>query len=175
MNINRTATLAALASAVIVMSMVPHTAKGQGLARRVSQVRDGKVRLTFAARPDVCGYGNGISRGPNNRMNWSSSNESADVIYDDECSHSPVRLVLSVDGGSCRPILNVTRIPSNRVDIDWTTAAPGYLLERTNVLRNPSPAWPVVPGTPSMSGGRFHVIDNIALSPTNSFYRLRKP
>jgi autotransporter-associated beta strand protein len=88
----------------------------------------------------------------------------------DACSYT-----LSVDGGSCRPILNVTRIPSNRVDIDWTTAAPGYLLERTNVLRNPSPAWPVVPGTPSISGGRFHVIDNIALPPTNSFYRLRKP
>jgi autotransporter-associated beta strand protein len=82
---------------------------------------------------------------------------------------------LSVDGGSCRPILNITRIPSNRVDIDWTTAAPGYLLERTNVLRNPSAAWPVVTGTPSISGGRFHVIDNIALPPTNRFYRLRKP
>jgi hypothetical protein len=82
---------------------------------------------------------------------------------------------LSVDGGSCRPMLNITQIPGSRVDLDWTTAAPGYLLERTNVLRNPSPIWPTVPGASSISGGRFHVIDNIALPPTNSFYRLRKP
>jgi autotransporter-associated beta strand protein len=88
----------------------------------------------------------------------------------DACSYT-----LSVNGGSCRPRLNITEIADNRVDIDWTTAAPGYLLERTNVLRNPSPAWPVVPGTPSISASRFHVIDNIALPPTNSFYRLRKP
>jgi len=81
---------------------------------------------------------------------------------------------LSVDGGSCRPCLHVTEIPGNRVDLDWSTAAVGFLLERTNALRNPTP-WPVVPGTPSISGGRFHVIDNMALPPTNNFYRLRKP
>lgn len=31
-------------------------------------------------------------------MNW-SSNESSDVVYDEECSHSPVRVVLDVDNG----------------------------------------------------------------------------
>ena len=31
-------------------------------------------------------------------MNW-TSDPSSDVVYDEECSHSPVRLVLSVEGG----------------------------------------------------------------------------
>ena len=83
---------------------------------------------------------------------------------------------LSVDGGSCRPRLNITPIPGNRVTLDWTTAAPGYLLEHTNTLGNPPhPLWAPVAGVPSISGGRFRVIDPIALPPTNNFYQLRKP
>jgi autotransporter-associated beta strand protein len=81
---------------------------------------------------------------------------------------------LSVDGGSCRPRLNITQIPGNRVDLDWSSAALGYSLERTNTLRNPAgPLWFTVPGSPLINSGRFHVIENIA--PTNNFYRLRKP
>jgi hypothetical protein len=78
--------------------MIAPTAEAQGLARRVSQARDGRVRFTFASRPEICGYGNSISRGGNSRMNW-SSDYSPDVIYDEECSGSPVRIVLSMDNG----------------------------------------------------------------------------
>jgi HEAT repeats len=95
---NRLASVAIAAALVVVASLVPPKVEAQNIARRVSQVRDGRVRFTFAARPDVCGYGNSISRGGNTRMNW-SSDISPDVAYDEECSHSPVRIVLLVDEG----------------------------------------------------------------------------
>ncbi len=83
---------------IVVASMIPPKTEAQNIARRVSQVRDGKVRFTFASRPEICGYGNSISRGRNSRMNW-SPDYSPDVIYDEECSHSPVRIVLNMDNG----------------------------------------------------------------------------
>ena len=84
---------------VVVASFVSRDAEAQSIASRVANVRDGKVRFTFAAKPDICGYGNSISRGGgNSRMNWSSS-DSPDVLYDEECSHSPVRVVLNVNNG----------------------------------------------------------------------------
>ena len=95
---NKLASVAIAAALVVIASMVPPKIEAQNLAQRVSQVRDGRVRFTFAARPDVCGYGNSISRGGNTRMNW-SSDISPDVAYDEECSHSPVRIVLLVDEG----------------------------------------------------------------------------
>jgi|SRR5688572_24782271 len=95
---NKLASVAIAATLVVVASMVPPKIEAQNIARRVSQVRDGRVRFSFAARPDVCGYGNSISRGGNSRMTW-SSDISPDVAYDEECSHSPVRIVLLVDDG----------------------------------------------------------------------------
>ena len=84
---------------VVVASFVSRDAEAQSIAGRVANVRDGKVRFTFAAKPDVCGFGNSISRGGgNSRINWSSS-DSPDVLYDEECSHSPVRIVLNVNSG----------------------------------------------------------------------------
>jgi hypothetical protein len=88
---------------IVVASFISREAEGQSVASRIAQVRDGKVRMTFASRPEICGFGNSISRGGDSRMSW-SSDVSADVIYDEECSHSPVRLVLTVDDG------RVTRI-----------------------------------------------------------------
>ena len=93
--LRRTAPLFAL---VVIASLITREVKAQSIANRVANVRDGKVRMTFASRPEVCGGGNWISRGGNSRMNWSNE-MSSDVIYDEECSHSPVRLVLSVDNG----------------------------------------------------------------------------
>lgn len=96
MRLNRFASLAGAATLVIVASFISRDAEAQGIAGRVASVRNGKVRFTFAARPEICGSGNTISRGGNNRMSW-SSDDSPDVIYDEECSHSPVRIVLFVD------------------------------------------------------------------------------
>jgi hypothetical protein len=90
--------VAIAATLVVLASMIPPKAEAQNLARRVSQARDGRVRFTFASRPEICGYGNSISRGGNSRMNW-SQDYSPDVIYDEECSHSPVRIVLIMDNG----------------------------------------------------------------------------
>lgn len=87
-----------IASLIVVASFISREAEGQSIASRVAAVRDGKVRMTFASRPEICGFGNSISRGGNNRMNWGNET-SADVVYDEECSHSPVRLVLSIDRG----------------------------------------------------------------------------
>jgi hypothetical protein len=91
------------ASLVVVSVFISREAESQSIASRVAAARDGKVRMTFASRPEICGYGSSISRGGNNRMNW-NSDQSPDVVYDEECSHSPVRLVLSVDNGRVRKI-----------------------------------------------------------------------
>lgn len=88
----------AVASMVVIAGIITREAEGQSLASRVARVSDGKVRFTFASRPEICGFGNSISRGGSNRMNW-TSDQSPDVIYDEECSRSPVRMVLSVNGG----------------------------------------------------------------------------
>jgi hypothetical protein len=90
--------LAIAASAIIVLSLIPPRTEAQSIASRVAAAKDGKVRFTFPAKPEVCGYNNSISRGGSNRMNW-SSDESADVEYDRECSPGPVRMVLWVDNG----------------------------------------------------------------------------
>lgn len=90
--------IALAASLVVVASFVSRQAESQSLASRVAAARDGKVRFTFASRPEVCGGGNWISTHGNGRMNW-SSDDSPDVIYDEECSHSPVRIVLFVNNG----------------------------------------------------------------------------
>ncbi len=79
-------------------SFISRGAEAQSIASRVASVRDGKVRFTFASRPDVCGYGNSISRGRNSGMGYNSSN-TPDVVYDDECSHTPVRIVLYMNAG----------------------------------------------------------------------------
>src|SRR6185503_17910492 len=52
---------------------------------------------------------------------------------------------LSVDGGSCRPVLNIVQTSPTQVALDWTTAAIGFGLERTNALPNlPAAVWPAV-------------------------------
>jgi hypothetical protein len=90
--------IAIAASAIIVACLLPPRAEAQSFASRVAAVRDGRVRFSFPAKPDECGYNNSISRGGSNRMNWSSEG-SPDVEYDTECSPGPVRMVLWMDNG----------------------------------------------------------------------------
>ncbi|MFN2602277.1 MAG: HEAT repeat domain-containing protein [Gemmatimonadaceae bacterium] len=82
---------------VILAVLIPGGSKAQSLSRRIADAPDGKVRLEFAARPDLCGNGNSISRGNHNRMSW-DSDYSEDVEYTDECMRSPVRVVLLKQG-----------------------------------------------------------------------------
>ena len=79
------------------------TASAQSLARRIADAPDGKVRLEFAARPDLCGNGNYVSHGNNNRTQW-DSDYSEDVEYTEECMRSPVRLVIYKQGGELAKI-----------------------------------------------------------------------
>jgi len=98
MTIKRIASIVVAASLVIVASLIPVRAEAQDIARRVVAAGNGKVRFTYPARPDLCGYNNSISRGANNHMNW-SSDATPDVEYDHDCSKGPVRMVLYVSDG----------------------------------------------------------------------------
>jgi len=76
----------------------PRASFAQSIAQRVASAPDGKVRMTFAARPDVCGHGTFISRGRNSRTTWNDDEYNSDVEYSEYCDDSPVRLVLDVRG-----------------------------------------------------------------------------
>ncbi len=63
-------------------------AQAQTVAERVGAAPDGRIRMTYAARPGVCGNGPNINtgRGDNGDWNW-------------ECEPGPVRVVLTKSGG----------------------------------------------------------------------------
>jgi len=78
-------------AAGLVLAATPLAAPGAiaqsgPIAQRVASAPDGKVRFTFATRPDVCGNGDNITTG---------IRESSDVVAND-CQHGPVRIVLQV-------------------------------------------------------------------------------
>ena len=85
-----------IAGAVTILAA--SAAGGQSLARRIADAPNGKVRLEFAAKPDLCGTGNYVSHGRNNRMSW-DSDYSEDVEYTEDCVTGPVRLVITKSGG----------------------------------------------------------------------------
>jgi hypothetical protein len=79
---------------------------------------------------------------------------------------------LTVSGGNCRPVLNVTRTDPSNLELDWTTAAPSYHLEGTNVL-NGTPWATIPPNPPVVVNSKFTVTNTV--NTTNFFYRLHKP
>lgn len=77
------------AAALAAALAVPGSATAQSLAQRVDRVADGTVRLSFAARPGVCGNGRSISTGQGGRHDeWQS-----------DCEAGPVRLVIERQRG----------------------------------------------------------------------------
>ena len=67
------------------------TLRGQTLARRIAEVKNGTARMTFAARPGVCGDGRhniSISARDGHRGEWGS-----------DCEDGPVRVALDRSGG----------------------------------------------------------------------------
>ncbi|HWX23003.1 MAG TPA: autotransporter-associated beta strand repeat-containing protein [Candidatus Binatia bacterium] len=80
---------------------------------------------------------------------------------------------LTVSGGDCRPVLNITPAGAQNVQLDWTTAAAGFRLERTNHLVSGVTNWAPVTNIPIVVNSRFLVTNSAAIS--NQFYRLHKP
>ena len=86
--------LAALAGAV-------EATPAQSIASRVARVSNGTVRMTFAAKPDLCGSGNSISHSNGgSRTTWGNNwNSSRDVEWETDCSMGPARVVLDRRNG----------------------------------------------------------------------------
>ncbi len=95
------------AIAGLLLAATAVTATAQSIASRVAGARNGSVRMTFAARPDICGHSQGFStdtkfeRGQT--ITW-EGRTSRDVEWDYSCEHGPARLVLDVRDGSVTAI-----------------------------------------------------------------------
>lgn len=97
MTIVRPALFRTCIAVILTSSLLPillYAQSDRGIAGRVLSAPDGKVRFTFAARPDVCGSGNSVSVG--NGSGGRSGGTSPDVEWDADCGHGPVRVVLDV-------------------------------------------------------------------------------
>jgi HEAT repeat protein len=70
---------------VVLASLVAPAVQAQGIAQRVARVPDGTVRMSFTARPGVCGHGRNIST--------STSDE-----WESDCDSGPVRVALTIRG-----------------------------------------------------------------------------
>lgn len=85
--------LVAIVAGAAALTLAP-AAYGQSIADAVDDVGDGKVRMSFAARPGVCGDGySSISM--NGGRGWHIRRGHSDD-WDVECEHGPVRVVLRV-------------------------------------------------------------------------------
>lgn len=71
------------------------TLHAQSIADRVARVVSGSVRLSFAARPGICGRGTSIVHGSRGTTTWGSSVQ-RDVEWDTACEPGPVRVVLDL-------------------------------------------------------------------------------
>jgi hypothetical protein len=86
--------VAVCCSTLLAMAPVLGAQTGD-LDARLANVHTGLVRLTFTARPDVCGNGNSIStHSSSHGVSWRSG--SSDVAWDEECDHGPVHVVIDV-------------------------------------------------------------------------------
>jgi hypothetical protein len=81
-----------------VLLLLASTVSAQGLASKVAGAPNGEVRMSFAARPDVCGDGvNNIRVGSRHRVR---TDDNDDVTYgegDCNCNDGPVRVVFRVN------------------------------------------------------------------------------
>jgi hypothetical protein len=78
----------------------------QSVTSRVNAVSSGEVRMTFDILPDICGWGNGWSRGDNWRTNRNEYGRSSsrDVEWSQECMTGPGRLVVDRSSGETMKI-----------------------------------------------------------------------
>ncbi len=80
-----TGSVVAVAAAYVACAGTTHA---QNVAEQVRAAPDGRVRMTFAARPGVCGNGQNISTRRGDNEDWER-----------DCEPCPVRVVLTKDQG----------------------------------------------------------------------------
>lgn len=83
-----------LVAAVVIGAWLAPAARGQSISERVSEIRDGQVRMSFAARPGVCGNGRNSISFDGGRISYSRSDD-----WEADCESGPVRVVLWVRDG----------------------------------------------------------------------------
>jgi hypothetical protein len=83
------------------LGLVAQRATAQSIASRVARISNGTVRMTFAARPGICGSGNSIRHSNGRgRTTWGDNwNYSPDVEWETDCSLGPARVVIDKRGG----------------------------------------------------------------------------
>jgi hypothetical protein len=90
-------------TAVVLAALVSVAdgATAQSIASKVARVPNGTVRMTFAAKPGICGSGTSIrSSNGRGRTTWGDNwNNSRDVEWETDCSQGPARVVLDRRGG----------------------------------------------------------------------------
>ncbi len=126
----------------IVWTLVAAPAVAQGIGARVAATPDGIVRLSFAARPGLCGNGRNIithscdgGRCGRHTILFDGSSEDDEVEYD--CEPGPVRVSLAVRDGEVRAVRTyvggrwVTPVVGTMTDLGTVSAhdATQFLLE----------------------------------------------
>ena len=94
---------------MLVLSFLAGPAVAQGLPARITAAPDGTVRMSFAARPVVCGNGRNVialdcsgGRCGRNRIMFDGWHEGDEVAYD--CVPGPVRVSLTVRQGAVQAL-----------------------------------------------------------------------
>jgi HEAT repeat protein len=77
-------------AAALALLLLPTAAAAQTLAQRAETLRDGTLRLSFAARPGVCGNGG---------HSITIAGHDEDDEWESDCTPGPVRVSLQVRGG----------------------------------------------------------------------------
>jgi HEAT repeat protein len=85
----------ALAAALLLAG---HAQAQEALARRVAAAPDGEVRISFAAKPGVCGWEEGISTARGTREGRRTVINGS-VRQTEDCIEGPVRVALTKRGG----------------------------------------------------------------------------
>lgn len=97
--------IALAATLVLSSSFAASPVQSQTLGSRIEAVRDGRVRMTFAARSGVCGNGNSWYRsrdgGRSGQFNgmWNGGND-----VENSCEQGPVRVVVVREAGDTQEI-----------------------------------------------------------------------
>src|SRR6266550_6313697 len=85
-------------TAVVLTALlgVAGVARAQSVASRVAHVSNGRVRMSFATKPGICGTGSSMMRSNGRgRTTWGDNwNTSPDIEWDIDCTYGPARVVL---------------------------------------------------------------------------------